>query len=211
MPLPRPVQALTPEERQLYIVLVAGLARHCLNVAAPDGGPGYPFPDYCDHGCQSAFEGACLVLGRLEVAVFAVPGLDPDSNLSLDEAMFRPPPPPLIPRSFKPFPPAEIVTRLMKRLPEDSPSFDEVWETYLEVLCRYRAGSPGDYVALSISREPFTPQSQLSAEVEALERCGYLDRIDTKVKWTSKMAPIMEAAGYWKPNGAYAFSPDWWQ
>jgi hypothetical protein len=209
MALPRSVQALTPEERQLYIVLVAGLARHCLNGAAPYGGPGYPFPDYCDHGWQSALQGACVVLGRLEVAVFAVPGLDDDSNLSFSAAMSRYGH--FIPRSFKPFPPAEIVARLTSRLPDDSPSFDEVLETYLDVLCGFRVGSPGDYVVLSISREPFTPHTQLSAEVEALERCGYLARIDTRVQWTSKMEPVMQAFGFWKPNGAYAFSPDWWQ
>ena len=53
---------------------------------------------------------------------------------------------------------------------------------------------------------PFTPHPDFLPEIEALEECGYVERFDPDIVWTLKIAPFMEAAGFWSVDDWFCWS-----
>ena len=180
----------TLPERHLMIELAVSLARR---LEAILGGPDHVPPGHVHHGYASTFETGCDVLWRLGVARAAYgpePGRSELTHPTIIHDKAWPP-------YFRLFPASEIRTVLSGDPLPSAPSLHEMLCAYLEVACEYGR----DGARLPSTRDPFTPQPDCVADIEALERMGYIARQDAAVRWTDKIAPAMQRAGLWRADG----------
>ncbi|CAN0383809.1 unnamed protein product, partial [Ectocarpus sp. 13 AM-2016] len=176
----------------LITELAVGIARR-LSVILAGPEADRPEPGYFWHFYTSDFERGCDVLWRLGVARAAY-GNDPQlRNLTCNEAAGEKSFPPY----FRFFSADDIRAALAQEPPEASPELEEVLAAYVGVSCDY---GPEDST-LSSKRLPFWPKTQYRAELEALERLGYVKTCGSEMAWTDKMAPTMQATYRWQDGG----------
>ena len=72
--------------------------------------------------------------------------------------------------------------------------FARLLEAYVDNACEYGP----DGTQLCSGREPFKPTTEFEREIDALVECGYAERCGDMVKWTDKIAPVMQVADFWE-------------
>jgi hypothetical protein len=72
--------------------------------------------------------------------------------------------------------------------------FGRLLEAYVGNACEY--GPVG--TQLCSDQEPFKPTVEFEREIDALVEGGYAERCGDMVKWTDKIAPVMQVADFWE-------------
>jgi ribosomal protein L7/L12 len=181
---------------RLAAELAVGLARRLwitLHYDATDAG-------FCWHMFQSTFVEGCYVLWELGVALAGTARSDDqgmtrqqciayakqhpdDKRFNLDQqSLFR----------FFPAPETRAGVLAYGELPDAL--FERLLAAYVATACEY--GPVG--TQLYSDREPFKPTVEFEREIGALVARGYAERCGDMVKWTDKIASVMQVAGFWE-------------
>lgn len=171
--------------------LAVGLARRLwmtLHFDATDAG-------FCWHQAQTPFEDGCYVLWELGVVSTLVAterghqGMTRqqyvDAKKQPGEETFA---------EYKFFPPAETRAGVLAHDELPDALFARLLEAYVDTACEY--GPVG--TQLCSDREPFKPPAEFEREIAALVACGYAANCGDLVRWTDKIAPVMQVAGFWE-------------
>lgn len=76
------------------------------------------------------------------------------------------------------------------QLPAHAPTLSRLIESFVWLVIDYNYGIPS-------RREAFTVPPEFERLFELFDRCGYVERVGDKVRWTDKIAPEMQAGGKW--------------
>ena len=181
---------------RLAAELAVGLARRLwmtLHYDATDAG-------FCWHMFQTAFVDGCYALWELGVAL-AGTGESDDPGMTRQQCVayakqhpgdkrFDPDQQSL----FKFFPAAETRAGMLgcDELPDAL--FERLLAAYVDNACHY---GPDEETLLYSGPEPFKPTVEFACEIAALVECGYAERHGDTIKWTDKMAPVLQSEGRW--------------
>jgi ribosomal protein L7/L12 len=175
---------------RLAAELAVGLARRLwmtLHYDATDAG-------FCWHQAQNPFEDAFAVLWELGVALAAT-GSDDQGMTRQQYAVYATQHPgEEYPCSLKFFPASETRAGVLAYGELPDALFGRLLEAYVGNACEY--GPVG--TQLCSSQEPFKPMAEFEREIGALVKCGYAERCRGMVKWTDKIAPVMQVADFWE-------------
>jgi hypothetical protein len=180
---------------RLAAELAVGLARRLwmtLHYDATDAG-------FCWHMFQSPFVEGCYVLWELGVALAGTgesddPGMTRqqcvayakqhpgDKRFDLDQqCLFK----------FLPAPETRACVLGYGELPDAL--FERLLAAYIENACMYGP----DGTQLYSDQGLFKPTIEFEGEIGALVACGYAERCGDMVRWTDKIAPVMQVVGFW--------------
>lgn len=183
--------ALGLPERHLITELAVGIARRLGLILPPADHEGSA---YRSHLYSSHFETGCSVLWTLGVARAAYGSKPEQQELTYPTDY----PDRIFPPFFRFSSPSEIRDVMAGAPPASPPSLDNVLPAYIQLASDY---GPDEGPWLSTRREPFIPSAEFDREIDALERLGYIERLGFEVRWTDKMAPTMQKAYLWQPDG----------
>jgi hypothetical protein len=134
------------------------------------------------HDFMSAFEAACDVLLRLDIAYpldkTFQPMADPSGGYAYGQIAWDVP---------------EIRERLRGELPANAPKLPQVLLAFLQVAT--------EFDGLLTPRGPFVPPRGFEAAFKPLLRCGYAEPVGQGVRWTDRVAPQMRALYAWSNEG----------
>ena len=175
---------------RLAAELAVGLARRLwmtLHYDATDAG-------FCWHQAQNPFEDAFAVLWELGVALAATESDNQGMTRQQYAAYATQHPGKEDPCSLKFFPAPETREGMLAygELPEAL--FGRLLAAYVGNACDYGP----DGTQLCSDREPFKPTVEFEREISALVACEYAERCGDMVKWTDKIAPVMQVEGFWE-------------
>jgi ribosomal protein L7/L12 len=149
---------------------------------------------FCWHQAQNPFEDAFAVLWELGVALAAAESDDQGMTRQQYAAYALQHPSKEYPCSLKFFPAPETRAGVLAYGELPDALFGRLLEAYFGNACDY--GPNG--TQLCSDREPFKPAVEFEREIGALVECGYAERCGDMVKWTDKIAPVMQVADFWE-------------
>ncbi len=91
----------------------------------------------------------------------------------------------------------ELHDHLRQDLPDSAPPLSQVIESFLSLTTQYGGGPP----SLSTRREPFDVPTSYAWPCHLLKQCGYLENSGRQVRWTNKIAPMMQENYAWDEHG----------
>jgi hypothetical protein len=178
---------------RLAAELAVGLARRLwmtLHYDATDAG-------FCWHQAQTPFEDGCYVLWELGVALALVATETGDQGLTRQQyidAKQHPGEEAFAMYKFFPAPETRAGVIAYGELPDAL--FGRLLEAYIDTACMHGP----DGTQLCSDREPFKPAVEFEREIGALVECGYAERCGDMVKWTDKIAPVMQVGDFWEAS-----------
>ena len=173
----------TLAERQLIVELSVGITRRlteALKLSNPD------LPGYIFHGFEAVLENSFSILWSLKIAT-APEGQNTFSHENFDASKKA------VPANIKCFSEVSIRNSLNQTLPYFSDLIPELLSNYISLACV--CGSENSM--LSHSKKAFTPQEEYKSEIRELLRSGYLTKVGHAVRWTERIAQIMQRAYLW--------------
>jgi ribosomal protein L7/L12 len=173
---------------RLAAELAVGLARRLwmtLGPGATDGG-------FCWHHFQNPFEDAFAVLWELGVALAATESDDQGMTRQQYAVYATQHPGEEYPCSLKFFPAPETRAGVLAYGELPDALFGRLLAAYVDNACEYGP----DGTQLCSDREPFKPTVEFEREIGVLVECGYAERCGDMVKWTDKIAPVMQVADF---------------
>jgi ribosomal protein L7/L12 len=175
---------------QLAAELAVGLARRlwmALGIVATDAG-------FCWHHFQNPFEDAFAVLWELGVALADTGSGDQGMTRQQYAVYATQHPGEEYPSSLKFLPAPETRAGVLAYGELPDALFARLLAAYVDNACEY--GPVG--TQLCADREPFKPTVEFECEIGALVECGYAERCGDMVKWTDKIASVMQVADFWE-------------
>ena len=176
---------------RLAAELAVGLARRLWMTLHDDATDGF-----CWHHAQTPFEDAFAVLWELGVALAATESDDQGMTRQQYAVYATQHPSEEYPCSLKFFPAPETRADVLAYGELPDALFGRLLEAYVCTACEY--GPNG--TQLCSHREPFKPTVEFEREIGALVACGYAERCGDMVKWTDKIAPVMQVANFWEAS-----------
>lgn len=76
------------------------------------------------------------------------------------------------------------------QLPSGAPTLSKLIENFISLVAEYNYG-------IHTRRDSFPVPPDFERVFELFERCGYVERVGGKVRWTDRIAPEMRAAYAW--------------
>jgi hypothetical protein len=159
-----------------------------LNFDATDAG-------FCWHQAQTPFEDGCYVLWKLGVAMALVATESGDQGMTRQQyldAKKHPGEETFAEYKFFSAPETRAGVLAHGELPDAL--FGRLLEAYVDTACEYGAAG----TQLCSDREPFKPAVEFEREIAALVACGYAEDCGDMVRWTDKIAPVMQVGGFWE-------------
>ena len=150
---------------------------------------------FCWHQAQNPFEDAFAVLWELGVALAATESDDQGMTRQQYAVYATQHPGQEYPCSLKFFPAPETRAGVLAYGELPDALFRRLLAAYIDNACDY-----GNGTQLSSDREPFKPTVEFEREIGALVACGYAERCGDMVKWTDKIAPVMQVANFWEAS-----------
>lgn len=175
---------------RLAAELAVGLARRLwmtLHHDATDAG-------FCWHQAQTPFEDGCYVLWELGVALTLVAtesGYQGMTRQQYIDAKKHPGEETFA--EYKFFPALETRAGVIAYGELPDALFGRLLEAYIDTACTQGP----DGTLLCSDREPFKPALEFEREIGVLVECGYVENCGDMVKWTDKMAPVMQVLNFW--------------
>lgn len=188
---------LSGDEKALYSELIVQIAARAAEVLVfADNAPENCRPrndrfDFkslvIDHRHETDFEHVCSALagaGAIEAYRY------PEDGKRRSWALYQ----------FK-FDGAGLRAHLERDRNPDSDQFTEAVEVYLRICTDY-GDNENEWV--STRRDPFLVPQVYGRVFDLLARCGYVERVGENVKWTDKVAPMMQVIYAWNEDGVSA-------
>jgi ribosomal protein L7/L12 len=185
---------------RLAAELAVGLARRlwmALGHGATDAG-------FCWTHFQTTFIEGCYALWELDVALAGTEFGGEDGPLGSDQGMTwqqyaaharqDPREERFAQQWFKFLPAPETRAGVLAHGELPGALFERLLAAYVDNACVYGP----DGTQLCSDREPFKPTVEFEREIGALVECGYAERCGDMVKWTDKIAAVMQVADFWE-------------